>query len=199
MVQRLNALLRRVPLWAVYTVGALPAPALFYAGLTGGLGVEPIKALEHELGLLALQLLLLGLTVTPLRRYAGLNLLRFRRAIGLLAFYYVCTHLAVWLILDVQLPGQIWADIVKRPYVTIGMSAFVLMIPLAASSNNWSVRRLGTAWRRLHRLVYVVAVLGALHFVMLVKGLQLEPLLYLAAILGLLALRLPRRRLKAAA
>ncbi|MDU9006100.1 protein-methionine-sulfoxide reductase heme-binding subunit MsrQ [Sedimentitalea todarodis] len=186
----MNGVLRRLPVGLVYGIGLLPPGVLFWLAATGGLGVEPIKALEHELGQLALQMLIVGLAITPLRRFAGINLLQFRRAIGLLTFYYVLCHLLVWLVLDVQIVGQIWADIVKRPYVTVGMGAFVLMIPLAATSNNWSVRGLGPSWRRLHRVVYVVAVLGGLHFVMLSKGLQIEPLLYLGAILGLLALRL---------
>ena len=131
-----------------------------------------------------------GLAITPLRRHLGINLLRFRRAVGLLAFTYVGLHLAVWLVLDVQDAARIWADIVKRPYVTVGVTAFLLMIPLAVTSNDLSVRRLGSRWRRLHRLVYPAAVLGAVHFIWLSKGLQIEPLLYLAAILLLLALRL---------
>ena len=174
-----------------YVIGALPAPWLVWLGATGGLGVEPIKALEHELGELALQLLIVGLAISPLRRWTGVNLIRFRRAIGLLCFYYVTCHLAVWLFLDVQIPQQIWADIVKRPYVTIGMAGFVLLIPLALTSNNRSVRALGPTWRRLHRLVYPAAILGGAHYVMLAKGFQVEPLLYLAVIVFLLALRLP--------
>ena len=189
----LNAILRRIPVWAVYLTGALPAPWLFYQGLTGGLGVEPIEALEHEYGRLALQLLILGLAVTPLRRHLGLNLMKFRRAIGLLAFFYVVCHLSVWLVLDVQIPGQIWADILKRPYITVGMAGFVMLLPLALTSNNWSVRRLGPAWRRLHRATYAAAVLGALHFVMLVKGFQIEPLIYLGLVGVLLLLRAPIR------
>ncbi len=190
IVDRLNAVARRVPTWAVYVAYALPAPVLVYMGATGGLGVEPIKALERELGEIALQLLVIGLCITPLRRYLGMNLLKFRRAFGLLAFFYVTLHLLVWLVLDVQIPAQIWADIVKRPYVTIGMAAFVLMIPLALTSTNRAVRRLGSGWRRLHKLTYVVAVLGAVHFIWLTKGFQIEPLAYLGVILGLLALRL---------
>ncbi|KIC18439.1 MULTISPECIES: protein-methionine-sulfoxide reductase heme-binding subunit MsrQ [unclassified Leisingera] len=187
----LNQLLRRLPVWAVYLLGALPAPWLFYQGLTGGLGVEPIKALEHEYGELALQLMILTLAVSPLRRLAGLNLMKFRRAIGLLCFFYVLCHLLVWLVLDVQILGQIIADIAKRPYITIGMAAFVLMLPLALSSNNLSVRALGRTWTRLHRLTYAAALLGGLHFVMLSKGFQIEPLIYLGLTLLLLALRLP--------
>lgn len=190
LVDGLNRAARRVPTWVVYLALALPAPWFFWQGLTGGLGVEPIKALEHEYGELALKLLIAGLCVTPLRRFAGLNLLKFRRAIGLMAFYYVTAHLLVWLLLDVQLLGQIWADIVERPYITVGMAGFALMIPLAATSNNRAVRALGPRWRRLHRLTYVVALLGALHFVMLTKGFQLEPLIYMGLVLVLLALRM---------
>ncbi|MEX0276149.1 MAG: protein-methionine-sulfoxide reductase heme-binding subunit MsrQ [Ruegeria sp.] len=187
----LNQILRRVPVWLVYFLSVLPAPWWFYLGLTGGLGVEPIEALEHRYGELALQLLVLGLAISPLRRIVGLNLIKFRRAVGVLTFTYVSLHLLVWLVLDVQVPSQIWADILKRPYITVGMAAFVLMLPLAVTSNNWSVRKLGPRWRKLHRLVYPVAILGAVHYVLLAKGFQIEPLIYLAAILVLLALRLP--------
>lgn len=193
----INTALRRVPTWPVYVIGALVPVWYFWLGLTGGLGVEPIKELEHRLGLLALQTLIATLAVTPLRRFTGITLIRFRRALGLLTFYFVTCHLLVWLVLDVQLLGQIWKDIVKRPYITIGMAAFVLLVPLAVTSGNWAIRRLGPArWRRLHQLSYVAAILGGVHFVMLSKGFQIEPLVYVGAILGLLALRieLPRRR-----
>lgn len=191
IVERLNGIARAVPTWVVYLALFLPAPVLVWQGATGALGVEPIKELEHALGEIALQLLIAGLAVTPLRRYLGVNLLRFRRAIGLMAFFYVAAHLLVWLVLDVQILGQIWADILKRPYITVGMAGFVLLVPLALTSNNWSVRRLGPGWRKLHRLTYVAALLGGLHFVMLVKGFQIEPLVYLGVTLGLLALRWP--------
>lgn len=194
MTDKVNKILRWVPVWVIYGVGLIAPIWLLYLGATGGLGVEPIKALEHELGELALKLLVIGLAITPLRRYFGLNLIRFRRAIGVLAFVYVVLHLLVWLVLDVQLPSQIWADIVKRPYVTVGMAGFLLLLPLAVTSNNWSVRRLGPAWRRLHKLAYPAALLGVIHYVMLVKGFQIEPLIYLALILGLLAARLPAKR-----
>lgn len=187
---RINAWARRIPTWVIYLAGALPAPWLFYLGATGGLGIEPVKALEHEYGELALQLLIAGLCVTPLRRQFGINLVKFRRALGLLAFSYVTMHLLVWAVLDVQALDRVWADIVKRPYITIGMSAFVLMVPLAATSNNWSVRRLGPRWRQLHRLTYAVVLLGAVHFIWLRKGWQVEPLVYLVVIVALLALRM---------
>ncbi|KGM87940.1 putative membrane protein [Roseovarius mucosus DSM 17069] len=186
---RINGLARQVPVWAVWLLGLVPAVWTFYLGLTGGLGAEPIKALERELGEVALQLVILGLCITPLRRYLGVNLIRFRRAVGLLAFTYVSLHLLVWLVLDVQIWAQIWADILKRPYVTVGFTAFLMMIPLALTSNDLSLRRLGPRWRVLHRLTYAVAILAAVHFIWLSKGFQIEPLVYLAVILALLGLR----------
>ncbi|HKL55190.1 MAG: protein-methionine-sulfoxide reductase heme-binding subunit MsrQ [Roseovarius sp.] len=195
---RINAVARRVPTAAIYILCALPVPVLFYMGATGGLGPEPIKALEQELGKIALQLLIAGLAITPLRRIAGINLMKFRRALGLMAFFHVVVHLLVWAVLDVQIAAQIWADIIKRPYVTVGMAAFVLMIPLALTSNDRALRWLGPRWRLLHRLTYGVAVLGAIHFLWLTKGFQIEPLAYLAAILGLLALRIRRLPMKKA-
>ena len=187
----INQLLRKVPTWLVYIVGLIPVPLFLYLAQTGGLGREPIKALEHELGELALKLIIVGLAITPLRKFVGLNLIKFRRAIGVLAFTYVALHLLVWLVLDVGILSQIWADILKRPYITIGMVGFVVMIPLAVTSNNWSVKRLGGKWRRLHQLTYVAAALGGVHFIMIAKGIQLEPLIYMAVILALLAYRLP--------
>ncbi|SLN26329.1 Sulfoxide reductase heme-binding subunit YedZ [Roseovarius litorisediminis] len=188
-IDGVNAAARRMPAWPLYIIGVLPAIWLVWLGATGGLGAEPIKALERGLGEKALQLLVLVLAITPLRRFVGLNLLKFRRAIGLLVFIYAALHLLVWLVLDVQIPAQIWADIVKRPYVTIGFTGFLLLVPLAMTSNNWSVRRLGPKWRQLHRLTYVAAALGGVHYIWLVKGIQIEPLAYMAVILGLLALR----------
>ena len=191
--QRVNRMLGQVPAWPLYIIGALPPVWFLYLGLTGGLGVEPIKALEHRLGELALQMLVATLAITPLRTWSGINLVKFRRAIGVLTFSYVCLHLLVWLVLDVQILGQIWADIVKRPYITIGMLAFSLMIPVAMTSNNWSIRKLGPKrWKRLHQLTYACALLGALHFLMLSKGFRYEPLIYLGLVIVLLALRLPK-------
>ena len=196
LVDRINNVARRVPTWPLYILCLLPVPWLLYLAQTGALGREPIKALEHELGELALQLMIVGLTVTPLRRYLGINLMKFRRMIGLLAFIYVTLHLTVWIVLDMSLLwGQMWADIWKRPYITIGMAGFLAMIPLAITSNNVSVRKVGAAgWRKLHKMTYLAVILGGVHYIWLVKGIQLEPLIYMAVILGLLALRLPGRK-----
>ncbi|WP_299151664.1 protein-methionine-sulfoxide reductase heme-binding subunit MsrQ [uncultured Tateyamaria sp.] len=199
LVDIINRAARAIPTWAVYIVYLIPVPVLLYLGMTGGLGREPIRALEHELGEIALQLLIIGLCLSPLRRFAGINLLKFRRTIGVLAFTYVVLHFTVWAVLDVQALDRVWQDIVKRPYITIGMAAFALMIPLAVTSNNLAMRRMGAVWRKLHLLTYPVALLAAVHFVWLSRGFQLEPLIYLAIVLGLLALRVPGLRKKATA
>ncbi len=194
--QRINTALGRVPPWLLYIVAVVPPAWFLYLGMTGGLGVEPIKELEHRLGELALQLFIVALAVRPLREWTGVNLLKQRRALGLITFFYVLLHLLVWLVLDVGILSEIWADIVKRPYITVGMAAFVLMIPLAITSNNLSLRKMGPKrWRNWHKLTYPAAVLAALHYVMLAKGFQIEPLIYLAITLILLAarLRLPRK------
>ncbi|MFT6530850.1 MAG: sulfoxide reductase heme-binding subunit YedZ [Limimaricola cinnabarinus] len=188
--QKINGVLRRVPTWSLYVLGALWAAFLFWQALTGRLGVEPINALEREYGDTALKLLVAGLVVTPLMKYTRVSLLKFRRAIGLLTFFFVLAHFSVWALLDVQSFGRVWADILKRPYVTVGMIAFVGLIPLALTSNNLSIRKLGRNWRRLHQLVYGIAILGAVHFIWLSKGFQIEPLVYLGLILGLLATRI---------
>ena len=192
MIDKFNKPFRAIPAWLAYPVGLLPLAWLLWRLFGGGLGVDPVKALEAELGQMGLKLIVLGLAVSPLRRFAGLNLIRFRRAIGLLAFLYITLHMLTWLLLDMQLLwGQIWKDILKRPFITLGMAGFAMMLPLALTSNDRIIRRMGAAaWRRLHRLVYPVAIAGALHFVLVVKGWQLEPFIYLAVILGLLGLRL---------
>ncbi|MDP4991637.1 MAG: protein-methionine-sulfoxide reductase heme-binding subunit MsrQ [Marivita lacus] len=196
MVDYLNAALRRVPAWVLYILAPMPVLVIFYLGLTGALGIDPAKRIEHELGLWSLWLLIAGLAVTPLRRWVGLNLLKFRRAIGVITFFYLLAHLLTWLVLDVQFQN-VWADIVKRWYITVGMAAFVLMLPLALTSNNWSLRWLGSGtWRKLHMLVYPIAILGSLHFLLLVKGFQWEPILYAAVIAVLLLSRVRPERLR---
>lgn len=192
MVEALNRALRRVPAWPLYVIGICPAVWLWYLGITNQLGPEPIKALEHELGEIGLQLILVGLAITPLRRFAGLNLIRYRRAVGLLAFSYVLQHFAVWLFLDIGILSQIWSDIIKRPYITVGFAAFVLMLPLAATSNNWAVRRLGgRRWQMLHKLTYLVGLGGVIHYIWLYKAKSWlnEPMLYLGVFLLLMLLR----------
>jgi len=199
MMQNLNAWLRKMPAWMIYLAGLGWAIWLFYLGVTGGLGPEPINALEREYGEVALKLLIAVLAMTPLREWFGLNLIKFRRAIGLTCFFFVVAHFAVWVLLDVQSLSRVWADIVKRPYVTIGFAGFLLLMPLAITSNNLSIRKMGAmAWRKLHKLTYPAAILGGVHYIWLVKGWPLEPFVYLGIIVGLLILRLAPRRRRAA-
>ena len=196
--RRVSGVLQRVPVWFVYATGLIPAIATFTLGVMDRLGADPLKALERELGEWALRFLIAVLVVTPLRQLVGINLVRYRRALGLLAFYYVVFHLLTYLVLDQGLDwAAIGADIVKRPYITIGMASFVLLVPLALTSNNASIRRMGQAWSRLHRLVYLAAAGGAVHYVLLVKAWPLEPLVYAAIVAGLLAYRLVRKLTKA--
>jgi methionine sulfoxide reductase heme-binding subunit len=177
---------------SIYIVGLMPAVSTFYLGLTDQLGADPQNVLERTLGLWALRFLILTLAITPLRRLGGPNWVRYRRTLGLLAFYYAVMHLSVYLLLDKDLDlAAIWADIAKRPYITVGMLAFTILVPLAVTSNSTSIRRLGgAAWARLHKLVYVAIAAAALHFIMLVKVWAVEPLVYAAIVAMLLGYRL---------
>ena len=186
-----------VPKILVYVVGFIPAVWWFELGLTDRLGADPMKALEHALGLWALRFLIASLAITPLRQLTGINLIRYRRALGLLCFYYVVLHLLTYLVLDQGLDlSAIVADVLKRLYITIGMAAFLILVPLAFTSNNLSIRRLGAqAWNRLHRFVYLVAILAVLHFLLSVK-VPIEPLVYAALVAALLGYRLARSALR---
>jgi sulfoxide reductase heme-binding subunit YedZ len=162
------------------------------------LGADPVKELEHECGKTALNLLLLTLAVTPVRELTGQpQLLRLRRMLGLFAFFYVVLHFTIYLALDLELNFRtLGADIAKRPYITIGFTALLLLIPLAVTSTNAMMRRLGRRWQSLHRLVYVIAILGVWHFYWQVKRDVREPLIY-AGILGiLLGYRVVRARMR---
>jgi sulfoxide reductase heme-binding subunit YedZ len=177
---------------ALYVVGMLPAVWYFYLGFTDQLGADPQNTLERTLGLWALRFVVVGLAITPLRPYLGPRLIRYRRTFGLLAFYYAVLHVFVYLVLDQGLNMQaIIADIIKRPYITVGMLAFLMLVPLAVTSNNIMIRKLGgQAWNKLHRLVYIAAIAAAVHFLMVVKTWNFEPVLYAALIAVLLLHRL---------
>lgn len=175
----------------VFTLCLLPLVWLTFALLTDRLGANPIESLTRDTGEWTLRFLLLTLTMTPLRRYAGWSWpLRIRRMLGLFAFFYVCVHLTTYLWLDQFFDwSEIWRDIVKRPFITAGMLGFILLIPLAATSTNAMIRRMGRNWVRLHRLVYVIAVLGVLHFWWLVKADVRAPLVYALLLTLLLSMR----------
>jgi sulfoxide reductase heme-binding subunit YedZ len=167
----------------------MPLTWLIWDALRDGLGADPVAQLEHRSGDWALRLLLVTLAITPLRRLAGrAELVRFRRMLGMFAFFYACVHLAIYVLIDLGAYwSELFADVVKRPYITVGFAAWLLLIPLAVTSTRGMMRRLGRHWQRLHRLVYVIALLAVLHFLWLVKADHREPLVYLA-ILALLML-----------
>jgi sulfoxide reductase heme-binding subunit YedZ len=165
--------------------------------LRDALGANPIQAITHRTGDWALRFLLLTLCITPLRRLSGwVWLLRFRRQLGLFAFFYASLHLLTWVWLD-----QVWVwsamleDIAKRPYVTLGMGAFALLVPLALTSTRAMMRRLGRHWQTLHRAVYAIGLLVVLHFLLLTKADYLEPALYGLVLAVLLLARVPWERL----
>ncbi|MCV2872621.1 protein-methionine-sulfoxide reductase heme-binding subunit MsrQ [Defluviimonas sp. WL0050] len=201
LTDRINQAARRLPAWPIYIVGVLLPVWLFWQAASGALGVDPIKALEDRLGLWGLKLIVAGLCVTPLRRFAGVNLIKYRRSLGLLAFLYIVLHFLTWLLLDLGLRWeQALGDIIKRPYITVGMVGLLAMVPLALTSNDRAVRWLGSArWQKLQKLAYLVALSGGVHFLWLVKAWPVEPFLYLGAILGLLAVRMIPKRFRLAA
>ncbi|MDM7851404.1 protein-methionine-sulfoxide reductase heme-binding subunit MsrQ [Pseudochrobactrum kiredjianiae] len=185
-----NAWLR----WGIYVVGLAPAVWAFWLAANNQLGANPVKEFEHILGLWALRFLILTLLVTPLRDLFRFNFLPYRRALGLLAFYYVAMHFATYVILD---RGLNWPEIVKdvtqRWFIIIGFAAFILMIPLALTSNQWSIRKLKNKWQNLHRLIYLIALAGSLHFLMSVKSWPTEPLIYALIIITLVLWRVIRK------
>lgn len=178
---------------ALHAVALGPFAWLLYDVWTDALGADPIATITHRTGDWALRFLLISLSVTPLRRLSGWNVLaRFRRMLGLYAFFYASLHFSTYVILDL---GGYWAqildDLVKRPYITVGFLAWLGLLPLAITSTKGMVRRLGRRWIALHRLIYGIAVLGVLHYFWLVKSDLREPLMYGGILAALLILRLP--------
>ena len=171
----------------------LPFAVLVFLGIQDQLGANPIEAITHFTGDWTLYFLLITLAVTPLRKLSGHNeLLRYRRMLGLFAFFYACLHFSTYLVLDQFFDfDEIYRDIVKRPYITVGFTAFILLIPLALTSTKGMMRRLGKNWKKLHTLIYIIGTLGILHFLWLVKADILEPVIFGTILVLLLFLRLP--------
>ncbi len=179
---------------AVFLACLVPFGVLVWDAFTQNLGANPVEALTHRSGDWTLRFLLIVLAVTPLKRLTGWAWpLRLRRMLGLFAFFYACCHFLVYALLDLQLDwAHLGADIAKRPYITIGFTALVLLTPLAVTSTNAMMRRLGRRWKKLHQLVYLIAVLGVIHYYWLVKADVREPLIYAGILAVLLGFRLYR-------
>lgn len=178
---------------AIFLAALIPLERLAWKALHGGLGANPIEVITHSTGDWTLRLVLITLAVTPLRRLTGQYwLIGVRRMVGLFAFFYGVLHFTTYIWLDKFFDvHKILKDIAKRPFITIGFSAFVLMIPLAATSTTWSIRRLGGKnWQLLHRLIYLTGILGVIHYIWLVKADKRKPLEYGAVLFVLLLYRL---------
>jgi sulfoxide reductase heme-binding subunit YedZ len=171
----------------LFVLCLVPLASLIWRGFYGDLGANPIETITRSTGDWTLRFLLITLAVSPLRQWFGLSgLVRFRRMFGLYVFFYACCHFSIWFIFDHAFDfADMIEDIVKRPYITVGFSALMLLIPLAATSNNAMVKRLGRRWKKLHQLTYLIVLLGVLHFLWLVKADYLEPGIYalIAAVL----------------
>ena len=189
-----NSIIRWMLKPLVFLICLLPLGTLAWQGIHGSLGANPIEELTHSTGDWALRMLLITLAITPLRQLTGLNwIIRFRRMLGLYAFFYAILHLACYVWLDQFFNwSEIINDVIKRPYITVGFAAFILLIPLAATSTQWMIRKLKRRWALLHRSVYVIAVLGVTHFFWLVKADYREPIIYATVLTLLLVYRLGR-------
>ncbi|MFZ0469291.1 MAG: protein-methionine-sulfoxide reductase heme-binding subunit MsrQ [Thiogranum sp.] len=184
----------------LFALCLLPTALLGWQFYADELGANPIEALTRGTGEWTLRLLLITLLMTPLKRVSGWYWpIRVRRMLGLFAFFYACVHLMTYLWLDQFFDWhEIWLDILDRPFITVGMLAFVLLLPLALTSNRLAIKKLARNWKRLHRLVYVIPVLGVLHFWWLVKADIREPAIYAVLLGALLVVRLPEIRRRAA-
>jgi sulfoxide reductase heme-binding subunit YedZ len=175
-----------------------PFLLLIWSAFADALGANPVEKLTHETGQWTLRLLLLTLALSPLRQWTGAAAwIRFRRMVGLYTYFYCCCHFAIWFIADHSLDlADMLEDVIKRPYITLGFSAFVLLFPLAITSNQAMMRRLGRKWKALHQLVYLILLLAVLHFLWLVKADYLEPTIYAIIAVILLLHRVgPMKRL----
>ena len=175
----------------VFSASLLPFSLLLIGAFNDQLGANPVETLTHQTGLWGLYFLLITLSVTPVRQLTGAAwLVNLRRMLGLFAFFYACLHLLVYLWLDQYFTwNSIVEDVVKRPYITVGFTAWLLLLPLALTSTKAAIKRLGKNWKQLHKLVYMTVMLVMLHFIWLVKADYAEPVLYLVLFLLLMLAR----------
>lgn len=177
---------------AIWIFALLPLARLIWFGVNDNLGANPVEFVEHSTGTWALVFLLITLSMTPARLITGLIWpIQLRRLLGLWMFFYACLHITTYVWLDFAFMwDEIVKDVAKHPRILVGFAAFVLAIPLAATSNSWMIKKLKTNWKKLHKLVYLIAILAVVHFWMLVKKDITEPFYYAAVLVLLLAIRL---------
>ena len=185
-----RASVRRLRSWHIYVSLLVPLLFLTYDLLSGRLGVDPMRAIEKSLGVTAIYILILTLCITPFSLLTGINFIRFRRAFGLMSFFYIVLHFSTWLLLDMQLRWvEIAESLTRKPFIDFGMMGFLLLIPLAATSNNYSMKRLGKYWPKLHKLIYAAIILGGVHYLMMEKTLQNDAIISFIIIIVLISLR----------
>lgn len=187
----INYRVRSIKIAYVYLLLTLPLIILISELFLGKLGVDPMRRIEATLGITALNLLVVTLVLAPLSKLTAINFIRLRRSIGLMSFFYICLHLSTWLLLDMQLRwSEIIISITKKPFILLGMISFILLLPLAITSNNYLTKKLGSLWSKIHRIIYPAIVLAGIHFLMMAKTFELDAVIYLITILLLISLRL---------
>lgn len=177
--------------WLIHIINLSFIGTWYFWAFSDNLGADPVKAIIHFTGMGAFNLLLLSLLISPLAKYTRQSqLIKLRRLLGLYAFTWAALHFANYILFDLQMAFQLLLeDIIKRPYITVGFTAFVVLLVMAVTSNRFSQRKLGKRWQKIHQLVYPASILIALHFIWAVKALDIEPMLYWVALLVLLVLR----------
>ena len=193
----INTLLRSLPVSFLYCVLTIPIPLYFYLGIVNRLGPDPLRYLEHKYGELGLILLLVTLSISPIFKYTKINLLKFRRCIGLIAFYYIISHICVYLFLDIGLSMDILiSDLKKRYYIIAGFFAFVTLIPLAITSNNFALRKLNfRRWKKIHSFIYIAIILSIFHFILMSKTWTGELYFYMAVTSIILILKIKESKI----
>ena len=194
---KFKAIFRHLPVSLLYFILLTPIPLYFYWGVVNQLGPDPLRFIEHKYGELGLVFLLITLSISPLLRYAKINLVKFRRCFGLVAFYYIVSHILVYFFLDIGLSMDLLiSDLQKRYYIIAGFFAFITLIPMALTSNNFAVRKLNIrTWNKIHSFVYIAIILSIFHFILMSKTWTGELYFYTLVTIIILALKLKRTKI----
>ena len=194
---KFRAIFKHLPVSLLYLILLIPIPLYFYWGVANQLGPDPLRFLEHKYGELGLVFLLITLSISPLLRYAKINLMKFRRCVGLVSFYYIISHICVYFFLDIGLSMDLLlSDLQKRYYIIAGFFALITLVPLALTSNNFSLRKLNIrTWNRIHSFVYVAIILSIFHFILMSKTWTGELYFYTLVTIIILALKLKRTKI----